>query len=558
MPIRVLQWWSALRTGRRGSIAVWLVVMIPGILMAAAMGIEVGGWGAVQLKTQRIADSAASSAVTYLNNGFTTPSSNYQAAANYAVSMAVLNGASTTGSAPAAACSGTNCYTSSSGGVMASVNAGTSPVTITVDINTSLSSALTYPLLDSRSSYTLHARASAQWLSTTTSTGATSSSTGSGGQPCLMALGTTSSAVPGIISGAGSTNLDMPNCAVVSRGSINLGNGGGPTLSTAGYYASGTITFPSWYTVAPASTPVMQDQMNISSDPLASNTSLSSAFTSTASIPAVAVTAASVANGTTNSILCGSLNATGAALAQGAGSNNCNGGNTLPNSGVCVTTNGAVACTLYPGNYGSLSTLPGGGPYTFTLQPGLYQFNGNVTLAQSTTTLGTGGVTIVTTGQFTGEGLFVFEVSAPTAAQAAANGGIKSIALASNFSSAGASSGYVTCPSAVSGAANAIQICGNASFWVQGAVYAPNGVFDASGANGWPAIAPGTASSPFYDTTTANSTCLELIAWSIYFSGSSSVYTNSKGCPALGATSFFSETTTSSSTVTGNEARLVN
>lgn len=548
---------AAHRSRRRGSVAIWIAVMIPGMLMAAGMAIEIGGWGATQLKIQRVTDSAAASAITHLNNGFATPSANYQAAANYAAAMAVMNGASATGAAPRAACSGSACYTSSSGAVMASLNAATSPVTLTVAADAALPAQITYPLLSSRTTFLVHATSSAQWLSTTTAKGGGGASTGYAGQPCLMALGGAASPVPGIISGAGSTNLNMPNCTVVSRGTINLGNGGGPTLSTGGYYATGSITFPSWYTVSPSSTPVQPNQTDISADPFASNTALSTAFTDAAAITPVAVRATTVSNGSTNSILCGSLNATGAAATQNAGSNNCNGNNTLPNGGICVT-NGSVTCTLYPGHYGSFSTLPGGGPYVFNLQPGLYLFNGDITLAQSTKTTGTGGVSFVTTGQFTGEGTFVFQVSAPTAAQVTSNGGVAGIALASQYTSTTTASGYVACRSAVSGVANAIQICGNASFWVQGAVYAPNGVFDASGANGWPAIAPGSTTSPYYDTTTSNSTCLELVAWSIYFSGSSSVYTNSKGCSSLGVGNYYSKTMTGSQTVTQNQARLVN
>jgi hypothetical protein len=41
--------WSALVRARRGSVAVWIAVMTPVLLIAVSMGVEVGSWAAAEV-----------------------------------------------------------------------------------------------------------------------------------------------------------------------------------------------------------------------------------------------------------------------------------------------------------------------------------------------------------------------------------------------------------------------------------------------------------------------------------------------------------------------------
>src|SRR5580704_11843062 len=50
---------AAPRLGCRGGVAVWIAVMMPGLLMVLSLGIEAAGWQATQASLQRTADFAA-------------------------------------------------------------------------------------------------------------------------------------------------------------------------------------------------------------------------------------------------------------------------------------------------------------------------------------------------------------------------------------------------------------------------------------------------------------------------------------------------------------------
>jgi Flp pilus assembly protein TadG len=444
---------ASMRLGRRGSIAVWIAVMMPGLIMGLSLGLEVTNWEATQISLQRAADVAATAGVINYN-----ASGNSTIASNYTTYMAQLNGV------PA------NQIT------VAPVNGlqNTSDQAMQVTVSKTVPSLMS-TVFRNQTSYTVSATSKAEWVTLT-------SSSGSGGQPCLVALSSS-----GSITGAGSTTIDMPNCTIVSNGSITVTGGG--SLTTGGIYYVGSDGIQSWITTTP--TPI--HEAKVIPDPYAGNTALQNALTSASSL-----------TGQTN-IACGSVQGSGPA-GQNTGSNNCNGTNTLPHGGTCVTNSSTgVTCTLYPGTYGSF--IISGGPYTFNFQPGLYEFSGAVSLADNSTSNGS-GVTIITAGAFTGSNTFNFNLTAPTSAQASSTG-------------TGGIAGVVLATSSTSG----VTLSGSVAFDVTGVVYSPNGPFNASGSSGNPPIGSASVS------------CLEIIATTIELTGAS--YFNSN-CSSLGAASFYS------------------
>src|SRR6266700_1139892 len=76
-----------LKMGRRASVALWIAVMLPGLVMATSMGVEVGAWIAARAGIQRVADLSALAGA--MNYQITTDK---QAAATSAARMAQLNG----------------------------------------------------------------------------------------------------------------------------------------------------------------------------------------------------------------------------------------------------------------------------------------------------------------------------------------------------------------------------------------------------------------------------------------------------------------------------------
>ena len=408
----------------RGVVAVWLAVMLPGLIMAISMGIEISNWAGGQIAVQRVADLSAMAGAMYYKTG-----GNARASASYAARFAQLNGAN--GSASPSWDAASNTLTS--GQITVQVVPGLqSNANTALRVTVARTIPKTISQFFSSGSVTVAGTSIAELVGVGTA--------GSGGQPCVVALSGT-----GTVSGQGSTYLTMPNCAIRSNNTVDVHGGGGP-LSTAGIYAANAVNIDAWIATAGGQYP----NSGGIPDPYAGNAALQGAFASTAAITAT----------TANSIACGSVQGVPGTAGQYTGSNNCNGSNTLPNGGTCATS-GGVTCTLHPGNYGSFSAT--GGPYTFNFQPGLYQFKGNIALTNATTSNGT-GVTIVTTGSFVGSNSFNFNITAPTPAQASSTGGIAAIALTSN-------------------SATAATISGNAAFNITGVAYFPNATFDASGSS---------------------------------------------------------------------------
>jgi hypothetical protein len=448
------------------------------------MAVEVGSWAAAQVSIQRAADlSAVAGGINYLATG------NKQTAATFAARIAQLNGGS--GTATPSWNSGTNTLTDNQ--ITAQVITGymnASDTALKVTVQKTIPAGIS-SVFNHSASYTVTGVGVAELVSKT--------GPGSGGQPCLLALSSS-----GTVSGTGATYWTMPNCTVTSNGTITVTGGGGP-LTTGGLYASGAISIGAGISYTPS--PYNANLSQTVPDPYASNTTLQADMSTAAGLTGV------------SGIACGSVGGVSGTPGANTGNNNCNGTNTLPNGGTCVTSGSGVTCTMYPGNY-STWNVSAGGPFTFNLQPGLYLFSGAVSLTQSTTTNGT-GVTIITAGAFTGSNSFNFNVTAPTPAEASSTGGVAAIALASSSSTTA-------------------SISGNAAFNIEGVAYFPNATFDASGASC-------NSSSPCFGT--ASTACLEIIAQSIKTTGNSNFNSD---CSTYGATTFTSvpgKKTTSSQVV---------
>ena len=126
--------------------------------------------------------------------------------------------------------------------------------------------------------------------------------------------------------------------------------------------------------------------------------------------------------------------------------------------------------------------------------PAIITFSGTTTAAGN-------GATLILTGAFSGANTLVFNMSAPTEAQAAANGGVAGIVMASQSSSTS-------------------SLQGSTTFQFTGAAYFPNATFDGSGASG---------------LGSSTNQCMYLLAGSLVLAGNS--YFNS-ACWGVGTLSF--------------------
>ncbi len=337
--------------------------MLPGMIMAASLGIEVGGWGATQVRTQRIADAAASAGVTYLNQSFTNPTAaQYQATALYAISVAQMNGvaAGTNVSTPLA-CSGC-VYTALNGNVAVAIDSRTRPVALSVTVATQVPAPLSAMFTSGQSTYTITAKSGSAWIAAATTFG---SSTGSsmGGQPCVVALAGARPGAPAntsvsAISMNGTSTLTASHCTVTSNAGISFS--GGPTMQASEVYASGTINSTSNITGT-----AHQNQPQIT-DPYLNVSSLQTALTN-----------ANRATGT-GSIAC-------KGVGQGT---NCSSSSAGSSAYSC---NGGGSCTLYPGTYTSLDLNSSA---SVMLSEGLYVFTDTINLGGQSSVTGT-NVTIV-------------------------------------------------------------------------------------------------------------------------------------------------------------------
>jgi len=489
--------WRGFGRDRRGAIALMAALATPVVLMSAALGIEVAHWSAVQIETQRVADMAAIGGgvawVAYSGGSNLKASAPCQTpsqacvAAVAAANVAERNGASGA-SSRSWSWNTTNCSatttpcdsvgTLADGAVMVVVsttsashgvrNSSDPIVKVTVQQAVPLGLAQLFKVVATE---TLGATAIAEITTT-------------GPQPCLAALNPTGTG----ITYQGSTTVKAIGCSV--RSNANITETGSGYWDTEGIYAAGTVSLPSYfgpsYVVDNNGNPIApQSNAGTISDPYASNQTLQQAF----------VNAAQPTDPSSN-VTCPNPNST---------SQNPTPCSVPSNGSYCTSGTGSGTCTLVPGNYGSFN-VTSGGLYTFNLQPGMYYFNGNINLTNDTETNGN-GVTIITTGTFTGANSFYFNVNAPTPAQVSSTGGIAGIALA------GTTTGAIT-------------VSGDPHVQIGGVMYFPNASFSGSGSTS--------------ATGSASENCFELIAGSITLSG----YSGYAGdCPQMGATTFGSVNT---------------
>lgn len=323
--------------GRRASVGVWIAVMFVPMLMAVSLAVEVASWEAAQVSVQRAADLAATAGgMNYL------ATSSNQKAATFAARMAQMNGASGT----ATPSWNTTNNTLTDNQVTAQIVSGYKSssdtailVTVQRTIQPGLSSGFT-----AANVYTVTGTGIAELVTVSGGT--------SGGQPCLLTLGTSGTT----ITVSGSADITGSSCVVRSDGSISLS--GSSSISALAVYSAGSISTSGSAGV----TGTEYTDAGTISDPYASYSPVQTALSE---------------------------------LSAGSGS--------------AYSLSGTSTGTISGGTYSSI-TLSGSS--TLTLNPGLYIVNGNVNVSGSAKMNGD-GVTIVASGSVTLSGSSTSSLSAP-------------------------------------------------------------------------------------------------------------------------------------------------
>ena len=202
-----------------------LAALTPGLLVAAALGIEVTGWMSAQVTLQRAADLAAIAGAMDYQSRSCTPAdlTCAQAVATSAARLAQLNGAS--GVATPTWNGATKTLTD--GSIVVQVVTGTKQVSNTaLKVTVSQSVSATIGQAVGLNGTTVGASSTAELVTVP----------GGGGQPCLLTLKTSSTNIT--VSGSGS--LSNPLCNVRSNGSISVT--GSAQISAYATYAAGTIS----------------------------------------------------------------------------------------------------------------------------------------------------------------------------------------------------------------------------------------------------------------------------------------------------------------------------
>jgi len=206
-----------LLTHKRGSVAMMTGLLLPVLLMAAAMGIEVTSWSVTKLELQRVADLSAWAGVAKY-----AASQNSQAAAYAAADLAEINGISTTATRTWNATTLTATDNLITAQVVSGVQDPTAKaVKVTVQRTVAKTLSLIFP--SSATSMTISATATAELGPL-------------GPQPCITAL---TGGIGTNISVTGNANLVTNNCSV--RSNANISQSGGASINAAGVYAAGTI-----------------------------------------------------------------------------------------------------------------------------------------------------------------------------------------------------------------------------------------------------------------------------------------------------------------------------
>jgi Flp pilus assembly protein TadG len=207
-----------LAADRSGSVALWMGLTTPALIMAMAAGIEVGDWAAVKVELQRTADAAALAGAAAYNQTATTHS-----AATAAAYVAQINGAA--GTTTPTWVADTNTLTANRITVQVALhggirNAGDTAVRVTVTRPVWLAIG---NIFGSNPTVTISASSIAEVVPGVT-----------GGQPCVFSL-------KGDITLQGNPGVRAYGCTLRSNFGISLG-GTASITAPAGTYASGTIT----------------------------------------------------------------------------------------------------------------------------------------------------------------------------------------------------------------------------------------------------------------------------------------------------------------------------
>ncbi|MBN8893079.1 MAG: hypothetical protein BGP12_11775 [Rhodospirillales bacterium 70-18] len=221
---------------RRGSIALWVAVSAPALMMTTGLGLEVGTWAVTKTELTVAADAAASAgAIAY---GKTASA---QTAAGTAANVAELNGVA--GAATRQWASSTQTLTD--GSMTAKVGTGitnSSRTAVTVTVSRTLPASFSGFLLDSSSRTITVSSVAEVWSGTATS--------GSGA--CVLALdGSATNAVKadnmGVITATGCSVYANSNASTAIY--LNSGTIKGDTVGAVGGIAksnSGSNTFSPW------------------------------------------------------------------------------------------------------------------------------------------------------------------------------------------------------------------------------------------------------------------------------------------------------------------------
>jgi Flp pilus assembly protein TadG len=318
----------------RANVALLAALLLPVFIGAAGLGVEASSWSVLQTRLQRTADMAALAASVVYSSSL-----NYQTAALAAADIIELNGfvADTRSWIPAT-------KTLTEGAItvqqVSGIRKGSDPA-FKVTVHRTVSPVFA-KLFVSATSYTVPASATAELVSIASA------------QPCIVALGTTSTA----ISVSGSTTITATGCSARSNGGVSLT--GSSSITAASVYAGSSIAISGTSAVHATTYP----NNGTIPDPYANSTRLQDALHQLGSCPAC--TAVSLSH---------------------------------------VDSPPPIS----PGSYSSISVV---GNSTLTLNAGLYVVNGPVTVSNGARMSGS-GVTIVASGPVTFNGDGAVNLTAP-------------------------------------------------------------------------------------------------------------------------------------------------
>ena len=400
--------------GVRASIAFTTAFAMPPLVMGTAFGVEVSSWGAAKVGVQRAADVAAiAGAINYKTSTNYTSLSNaagaQKAAAIFAARMAQLNGAVGT---VAPSWDATTLTLSDNQVTVQIVNGVQNPsntavkVTVTRTIPRSMSQ-----FFSDSPSVSISATSVGELVAQTT--------TGSGGSPCVVGLGTAGVTTDTAITVSGGSNLNTPDCTVRSNSGIVVS--GGSIVSALSGYFGGILTLNGGGSFSGS---INQNQGQIP-DPYTGRDDLRAAL------------------GTANS-------------ATATTSITCSGASCTPASVIC---NNSV-CTAQPGTYAGMKLSAG---TQLVLAPGLYVFTDDVKSSGNGSVTGSNVTVLMAAGHTIDLAANVVSLSAATV-QSATNQQLPGIV----FGSTGAVSGKIT---------------GNSSVPLTGVIYYPNGQFEVDGSS---------------------------------------------------------------------------